>query len=213
VSAAETIEEILRRRFVVVIRTETPEQAYDSAQACVRGGVRLVEITCSVPAAHEVIHQLSRGGGVTVGAGTVLTIPDAVSVLEAGAAFVVSPHFDREIVKFAKAEGSVSIPGASTPTEILKAHQSGADFIKLFPFVEMGGLKFLKAMRGPLPFIRYMPSGGVTDENVADYLAAGASGVITGSAIIRPELVRAGDWQGIAELARRFVRKIESLAP
>lgn len=212
-SAAETIEKIERHRFVVVIRTETPEQAYEAAQACMRGGVRLVEITYSVPAAHEVIHRLARAGDVTVGAGTVLKIPDAVSALEAGAAFVVSPHFDREIVKFVKAEGSVSIPGACTPTEILKAHQTGADLIKLFPFVEMGGLNFLRAVRGPLPFIRYMPSGGVTVENVADYLAAGASGVITGSAIIRPDMVKSGDWQGIAELAGSFVRKIESLAP
>lgn len=205
------LEEIERHKLVVVIRTETPEQAYEAARACIRGGVRLVEITFSVPDAHEVIEKLTGAEGVTVGAGTVLTIPEAVLARDAGAAFIVSPHFDKEIVGFTKAEGAVSIPGASTPTEILKAHQAGADIIKLFPFVEMGGLGFLKTIRGPLPFIRYMPSGGVTLENVSEYLAAGVSGIIAGSAVIRPELVKAEDWQGITVRAEEFVKKIESL--
>ncbi|GAB4388508.1 MAG: bifunctional 4-hydroxy-2-oxoglutarate aldolase/2-dehydro-3-deoxy-phosphogluconate aldolase [Thermodesulfovibrionales bacterium] len=207
----DALEAIERHRFVVVIRTERPEQAYEAALACVRGGVRVVEITYSVPEAHDVIRNLAGREGVTVGAGTVLTIPEAVSALDAGASFIVSPHFDREIVKFAKAEGLVSIPGASTPTEILAAHHAGADIIKLFPFVEMGGLKFLKTIRGPLPFIKYMPSGGVTLENLAEYLAAGVAGVITGSAIIRPDLVRAGDWKGVEELAAEFVSRVEAL--
>jgi 2-dehydro-3-deoxyphosphogluconate aldolase/(4S)-4-hydroxy-2-oxoglutarate aldolase len=209
----EALREIERHKLVVVIRTETPEQAYEAALACVRGGVKLIEITFSVPDAHEVIRKLVGTGGITVGAGTVLTIPEAVSARDAGAAFIVSPHFDREIVGFTKAEGAVSIPGASTPTEILKAHQAGADIIKLFPFVEMGGLGFLKTIRGPLPFIRYMPSGGVTIENVSAYLSAGVAGIIAGSAIIRPEMVRKGDWQGIAGLAADFVRKVESIQP
>lgn len=209
--SGDTIEKIERHRLVVVIRTERPEQAYEAALACLRGGVGIVEITYSVPDAHEVIGNLAGREGVTVGAGTVVTIPEAVSALDAGASFIVSPHFDKEIVKFTKAEGHVSIPGACTPTEILAAHQAGADIIKLFPFVEMGGLGFLKTIKGPFPYIRYMPSGGVTLDNLADYLAAGVSGVITGSAIIRPDLVRAGDWKGIEELAAEFAGRIREL--
>ena len=201
-----TIENIEKHQLVVVIRTDTPEQAYSAAMACVEGGARLVEITFSVPEAHDVIRRLaSAHPGLTLGAGTVLTMKEAGMALEAGASYIVSPHLDEDIVRFAKDGGALSIPGACTPTEILRAHRAGADIVKLFPFVEMGGLRFLKTIRGPLPFIRYMPSGGVTLDNFQEYLAASVSGIIVGSAIIRPELVRAGDWQGIGELARRFV--------
>ncbi len=201
-----TIEDIEKHQLVVVIRTDTPEEAYMAARACIEGGVKLVEITFSVPDAHEVISRLSPTEGVTLGAGTVLTIADAALALRAGAAYIVSPHLDEEIVRYTKDNGAVSIPGAASPTEILRAHRAGADIVKLFPFVEMGGLKFLKTIRGPLPFIKYMPSGGVTAENFRDYLAAGVSGIIVGSAIIRRELVKAGDWQAVRDLASKFAR-------
>jgi 2-dehydro-3-deoxyphosphogluconate aldolase/(4S)-4-hydroxy-2-oxoglutarate aldolase len=201
-----TIEKIKKHQLVVVIRTDTPEQAYEAARACIAGGVKLVEITFSVPDAADVIKRLAGAEGVTVGAGTVLEVSEAKRALKAGASYIVSPHLDEEIVKFTKAEGAVSVPGATTPTEILRAHRAGGDIIKLFPFVEMGGLKFLKTIRGPLPFIRYMPSGGVTLENFKEYLAADVSGIIVGSAIIRRELVRAGDWQAITGLSESFVK-------
>ncbi len=202
----DTIEKIQKHQLVVVIRTDTPEQAYEAARACIAGGVKLVEITFSVPDADDVIGRLVGTEGVTVGAGTVLEVSEAKRALKAGASYVVSPHLDEDIVKFTKAEGAVSVPGATTPTEILKAHRAGGDIIKLFPFVEMGGLKFLKTIRGPLPFIRYMPSGGVTLENFKEYLAADVSGIIVGSAIIGRELVRAGDWQAITGLSESFVK-------
>ena len=201
-----TIEDIERHQLVVVIRTDTPEEAYMAARACIEGGVKLVEITFSVPDAHEVIKRLSPTGGVTIGAGTVLNLNDADLAIKAGAAYVVSPHLDEGIVRFTKDNGAVSIPGACSPTEILRAHRAGADIVKLFPFVEMGGLKFLKTIRGPLPFIKYMPSGGVTLENFRDYLASSVSGIIVGSAIIRRELIKAEDWQGVRELASKFAR-------
>ena len=201
-----TIEKIKKHQLVVVIRTDTPEQAYEAARACIAGGVKLVEITFSVPDADDVIKRLAGTEGVTVGAGTVLEVSEAKRALEAGASYIVSPHLDEDIVKFTRAEGAVSVPGATTPTEILRAHRAGGDIIKLFPFVEMGGLEFLKTIRGPLPFIRYMPSGGVTLENFKEYLAADVSGIIVGSAIIGRELVRAGDWQAITGLSESFVK-------
>ncbi len=201
-----TVESIEKNQLVVVIRTDTPEEAYECARACIEGGVKLVEITFSVPDADEVIRKVGSTGGVMAGAGTVLSISDAERALAAGASYIVSPHLDEEIVRFTKAAGAVSIPGACTPTEILSARRAGADIIKLFPFVEMGGLEFLKTIRGPLPFIKYMPSGGVTLENFPEYLAARVSGIIVGSAIVRRELVKAGDWRGIRELAEKFVR-------
>lgn len=205
----KTVLEIEKHQLVVVVRTDTPEQAYEAAKACVRAGVKLIEITFSVAKAETVIKKLAREKDITLGAGTVLSVENAKKALDAGAKYIVSPHLDEKIVKFTKKEGLVSVPGASTPTEIYRAHTAGADIVKLFPFVEMGGLAFLKSIRGPLPFIKYMPSGGVTPDNAREYLSAGVSGIIVGSSIIRPELVRAGDWDGITSLASRLLRRVE----
>lgn len=208
--AVRTLEHIEKHKLVVALRTERPEDAYEAAMACIRGGLKLIEITFSVPGAEEVIGKLSGIEGVRVGAGTILTVSDLEKALSAGAKYIVSPHVDEELIRLTKAAGAVSIPGASTPTEIVRAHRAGGDIIKLFPFVEMGGLKFLKAVRGPLPFIKYMPSGGLTLENISEYLAAGVSGVILSSAIAREEFLRARDWAAIEERAAAFAQKITS---
>ncbi len=194
---------------MVAVRTGSAEDAYQAAMACVEGGIRFIEITFSVPGADEVIRRISKDERVKVGAGTVLTKNDAKKALKAGASYLVSPAFDEEVVKFAKKEGIVSIPGACTPTEIYRAYKSGGDIIKLFPFVELGGLAFLKAIRGPLPFVPYMLCGGANLENISAYLAADAAAILIGAAIIRRELVAAKDWSSITRLARSFVQKVE----
>ncbi|MEJ2683584.1 MAG: bifunctional 4-hydroxy-2-oxoglutarate aldolase/2-dehydro-3-deoxy-phosphogluconate aldolase [Candidatus Sulfobium sp.] len=198
-----------KHQLTVAIRTDTPEEAYGAAAACIKGGIKLVEITFSVPEAFEVIKKISDAEGVAVGAGTVLTVADAKKALGAGASYIVSPNLDEEIVKFTKREGAVSVPGACTPTEIYRAYMAGADIIKLFPFVEIGGLDFLKAIRGPFPFIKYMLCGGATMENISAYVAAKAAGILVGSAIIRRELVKRQDWPAITELSRAFAEKVE----
>lgn len=203
------IDRIERYKLMVAVRTNTPENAYKAAEACIKGGVKLIEITFSVPEAEEVIKKLSSNNMVTVGAGTVLSILDAKKALKAGAAYIVSPNFDEEIVKFTRKEGALSIPGACTPTEIYRAYKAGGDIIKLFPFVEIGGLGFLKVIRGPLPFVKYMLSGGVNPDNLSEYLSAKASCILVGSAIIKHELVMAEDWPSITELSRRFIQKID----
>lgn len=203
------IEDLKRNQLMVAIRTESAEDAYHAAMACVEGGVRFIEITFSVPGADEVISRMSGDERVVVGAGTVLSVDDARKALKAGASYLVSPAFDEEVVTFAKKEGVISIPGACTPTEIYRAYKAGGDIIKLFPFVEIGGLDFLKAIRGPLPFIPYMLCGGATLENISNYLAADAAAILVGAAIIRRDLVAAKDWASIAGLARSFVGKVE----
>jgi len=203
------IEDLKRNQLMVAIRTESAEDAYHAAMACVEGGVRFIEITFSVPGADEVISRMSGDERVVVGAGTVLSVDDARKALKAGASYLVSPAFDEEVVTFAKKEGVISIPGACTPTEIYRAYKAGGDIIKLFPFVEIGGLDFLKAIRGPLPFVRYMLCGGATLENISKYLAADAAAILIGAAIIRRDLVAAKDWASIAGLARSFVGKVE----
>jgi 2-dehydro-3-deoxyphosphogluconate aldolase/(4S)-4-hydroxy-2-oxoglutarate aldolase len=205
------IEDIERYQLMVAVRTDTPENAYRAASACVDGGVRFVEITFSVPGADDVIRRLSKDERVSVGAGTVLSVDEAKRALNAGASYIVSPNFDEDVVKFTKKEGALSIPGACTPTEIYRACKAGGDIIKLFPFVEIGGLDFLRAIRGPFPFIRYMLCGGVTLDNMEGYLSARAAGILVGSAILRKDLVKTGDWDSITGLARTFVGKAEEL--
>ncbi len=203
------IQDLKKHQLMIAVRTASAEDAYHAAMACVEGGIRFIEITFSVPGADEVIKRMSKDGRVAVGAGTVLTKDDAKKALKAGASYLVSPGFDEEVVAFAKKEDVVSIPGASTPTEIYRAYKSGGDIIKLFPFVEIGGLAFLKAIRGPLPFIPYMLCGGANIENIFGYLEADAAAILIGAAIIRRELVAAKDWGSITGLARNFVGKVE----
>jgi 2-dehydro-3-deoxyphosphogluconate aldolase / (4S)-4-hydroxy-2-oxoglutarate aldolase len=205
------IDRIERHQLMVAVRTDSPEKAYKAAAACVDGGIRFVEITFSVPDADDVIRRLSKDNRVAVGAGTVLSVDEARKALKAGASYIVSPNFDEEVVKFTKREGAVSVPGACTPTEIYRAYKAGGDIIKLFPFVEIDGLGFLRVIRGPFPFIRYMLCGGVNLENIGGYLSANAAGILIGSAIIRKDLVNAGDWAAITGLARAFVLKAEEV--
>jgi len=182
------------------------------AAACIEGGVRFVEITFSVPDADDVIRRLRGDKRVTVRAGTILSVADLKKALKAGASYIVSPNCDEEVVRLTKKEGAMSVPGACTPTEIYRAYKAGGDIIKLFPFVEIGGLGFLKAVRGPLPFVNYMLCGGANLENITKYLAAQAAGILIGTAIIRRELVAAKDWKAITGLAATFVAKVEEFA-
>jgi 2-dehydro-3-deoxyphosphogluconate aldolase/(4S)-4-hydroxy-2-oxoglutarate aldolase len=202
------IEEIEHHKLMVAVRTGTPEKAYKAATACITGGIHLVEITFSVPGADEVIRKLCTETKALIGAGTVLSFSDLKKALKAGASYIVSPHVDEEIVKFTKKEGAVSIPGACTPTEIYRAYRAGGDIIKLFPFVEIGGLNFLKAMRGPMPFVKFMLSGGVTLDNISEYLSVEACCILIGSSILKKEFLTAEDWNSITEISRTFVQNI-----
>jgi 2-dehydro-3-deoxyphosphogluconate aldolase / (4S)-4-hydroxy-2-oxoglutarate aldolase len=202
------IERIEKYQLVVAVRTDSPEKAYNAAVACVEGGIQFIEITFSVPDADDVIRKLCDDKRVSVGAGTVLSIQEAKRAIKAGASYIVSPNFDEGIVKFTKREGALSIPGACTPAEIYRAYRAGGDIIKLFPFVEIGGLDFLRTIRGPFPFIKYMLCGGVVLDNISEYLSAKASGILVGSAIMKQDLIAAGNWPAITGLAAKFVGKI-----
>jgi len=206
------IEELHKHQLMVAIRTDTPEQAYQSALACINGGIRFIEVTFSVPEADEVIRKLSKDPRAAIGAGTVLTTEEVRKALSAGARYIVSPNFDEEVVRLTKREGALSIPGACTPTEIYRAYKAGGDIIKLFPFAEIGGLNFLKTIRGPFPHIPCMLCGGVNIENISQYLAARAAAILVGSAIIRHEFIKVSDWTSITDTAREFVQKVEGFS-
>ena len=203
------IKELHKHQLMVAVRTKTPDQAYRAALACIEGGIKFIEITFSVPDAAEIIGKLSADPRAEVGAGTVLNAGDVRKALRAGARYIVSPNFDEEVVKLTKKEGAVSVPGACTPTEIYRAYKAGGDVIKLFPFAEIGGLDFLRVIRGPFPYINYMLCGGVKLDNISGYLSARAAGILVGSAILRRDLIEASDWPSISAIARKFVATVE----
>jgi 2-dehydro-3-deoxyphosphogluconate aldolase/(4S)-4-hydroxy-2-oxoglutarate aldolase len=203
------IDEIERYKLMVAVRTTTPDSAFRAAKACIDGGIKLLEITFSVPGADDVINTLNKETAAHIGAGTILSVQEAKKAIKAGASYIVSPHFDKRIVTFTKKEGLISIPGACTPTEIYLAYRAGGDIIKLFPFNEIGGINFLKVIRGPLPFIRYMLCGGITVKNVSKYLAESPACILIGSAIIKKDYVTSKNWKDITKESIKFVNAME----
>lgn len=192
-----------------VIRAENAESALDFAEGCIKGGLRLIEITFSFPGAEEAISALSGRLGVLVGAGTVLDLDMAEKAKKAGAAFLVSPHTDRELVGFAKESGLTSIQGALTSSEIVNAWKTGVDMVKIFPASAVGGPAYVKAIKEALPFIEIMTTGGVGVDNFTDYITAGASAVGVSSAL----LGRGGkiDPDAVAENASKFADRLREL--
>ena len=197
------IEEI---GIVPVVRAPSPAMAERAAEALMEGGISVLEITLTVPGAVGVIRSLCArlGGRAVVGAGTVLAAADAKACIDAGAAFVVTPGLDVATIETAHAAGVPALAGALTPTEIMAAMKANADMVKIFPCSAVGGAKYLRAVRGPLPNVKLLPTGGVSLENVAEYLAAGATAVGMGSELVDLKALDAGKDTVITEKARQL---------
>ena len=195
-------------RAFAVIRTETADQAVAAGAACVRGGVRLLEITLTVPGALDAVRRLAGEHGALVGVGSVTAPGHVRAAAEAGATFAVSPHFDPDILAETKALGLLSSMGGVTPTEAMTCHRAGVDVIKIFPASSFGGAAHLKALLEPLPFLRLMPTGGVDLGNIRAYLDAGALGFGLGSSLVDRKAVAAGDWGRIEATARKVVETV-----
>src|SRR4051794_20664297 len=161
---------------VPVIRAPSPELALLACEAILAGGISVFEITMTIPDAPAVIRALrSRlGERALIGAGTVLDAANARACIEAGAEFIVSPGFDPATIAAAHEAGIAAMPGALTPTEVIAAWKAGADVVKIFPCSALGGASYLRALKGPLPQVRLMPTGGVNINTAKDFLAAGA---------------------------------------
>jgi len=202
----QVLDSLLASRVIAVIRMKDPARLAETAAALHRGGVTAIEITMTVPGAVEIIREMAgqKAPGTLVGAGTVLDAGAAADIIAAGADFVVSPIMDPGLVGACRAAGVLVAPGAFTPTEIVAAWRAGADIVKVFPATSLGP-QFFRDMRGPLPQIRLMPTGGVTIENARDFLAAGACCVGLGAALVDARAVEAGDWAGIEARARRLL--------
>jgi 2-dehydro-3-deoxyphosphogluconate aldolase/(4S)-4-hydroxy-2-oxoglutarate aldolase len=207
-SVSVLLAEIEARRAFAVIRTDTAEQAVEAGRACLRGGIALLEITLTVPSAHDVMRRLSQEPGALVGVGSVTDPAQVRAAAAAGARFAVSPHFDPDILAETKAQGLLSSMGGVTPTEAMTCHRAGVDVIKIFPASSFGGPAHLKAMREPMPFLRLMPTGGVDESNLRAYLDAGAAGFGLGGSLVDRKSAAAGDWAVVTERARRVVAAV-----
>jgi 2-dehydro-3-deoxyphosphogluconate aldolase/(4S)-4-hydroxy-2-oxoglutarate aldolase len=192
---------------VPVVRALSAKQGMQAAEAVCAGGIPVVEITMTVPGAIELIAQLSKSMGpkILVGAGTILDSETAQRCLDAGAQFLVSPGFDLETVRLANRVGKLIIAGALTPTEVVNAWKAGSDFVKIFPCAAVGGAKYIKALKGPLPNIPMIPTGGVDLDTAAEFIEAGAAALGIGGELVSRLALESGNNGEIAETARKFV--------
>jgi 2-dehydro-3-deoxyphosphogluconate aldolase/(4S)-4-hydroxy-2-oxoglutarate aldolase len=195
---------------IPVIRASSEREAHLAAEAVHKGGIPIVEITMTVPGALEVIRELAKSCGteVLIGAGTVLNAEDARRCLDAGAQFLVSPGFNRATVELAARESKLILAGALTPTEIMEAWSAGSDLVKVFPCGQVGGAKYIKALRGPLPQIPLVPTGGVNLSTAAEFIEAGAAALGIGGELVQPEALKANKPEVIVETARKFLEVV-----
>jgi 2-dehydro-3-deoxyphosphogluconate aldolase/(4S)-4-hydroxy-2-oxoglutarate aldolase len=202
----DTLAKIKELGLVAVIRGPSPELTVKMVDALIAGGVLGIEITYSTPNAEAVVTEVAKkyGDQIVLGMGTVLEPAQAQSAKAAGAQFLVSPICDIDLVKAMAATGLLVMAGALTPTEVVQAYRAGSDVVKIFPG-SVAGPSYIKALRGPLPHIPYMPTGGVSAENVAEWFAAGVVAVGAGSELCPPALAKEGKFDEIAKKAAAFV--------
>lgn len=200
-------ERIVQIGLVPVVRASSPAEACLAAEAVHKGGIPIVEITMTVPGAAAVIRELVRtcGSDVLIGAGTVLNPQAARQCLDAGAQFLVSPGLHLQCVELAVKEGALMMAGALTATEVMAAWEAGADIIKIFPCGQVGGAKYIKALKGPFPQIPFVPTGGVNLSTAAEFLEAGAIALGVGGELVQADALKAKKPEVIAENARKFL--------
>jgi Entner-Doudoroff aldolase len=199
----EFVNFLSQEKASAIIRTSNQKTAASAMEAAVRGGFRIVEFTLTVPGALELISDFSKRDGLVVGAGTVLTVEDARKSVDAGARFLVSPVYDEVVIKEATNLEVASMPGCSTPTEMLLAHRAGAQLQKLFP-APANGPAFVSSVLAPLPFLKIVPTNGIDENNAADYLKAGAFAVGFVKALFDPDDLRNERYDKIEQLAKKM---------
>jgi 2-dehydro-3-deoxyphosphogluconate aldolase / (4S)-4-hydroxy-2-oxoglutarate aldolase len=211
-SARETtVRTIQELGVVAVIRMKDAGKLRAVIDAIAEGGVRAIEVTMSVPGAVGLIAQLAPvlPSSILFGAGTVTDAATARAVIDAGAQYIVSPVFRREVIDVCHERGIAVAPGCFTPTEILDAHEYGADVVKVFPATALGP-SYIKDVRAPLPQVRLMPTGGVTLDNAGDWIRAGAIAVGVGSALLDTRAIEEGRLEVLTDNARRIVASVAS---
>jgi len=192
---------------VPVVRAATAEQGMRAAEAVCAGGIPIVEMTMTVPGAISLIAELVKkmGSEVLIGAGTVLDADTAQRCLDAGAKFLVSPGFNLETVKLAAQHGVLMMAGSLTPTEVINTWKAGSDFVKIFPCGNVGGAKYIKALKAALPHIPMIPTGGVNLTTAAEFIQAGAAALGIGGELVSAAALQSGNTSEIVENARKYV--------
>ncbi len=210
------IDTIIEEKLIVIVRGVASEKLIPLCEAMYKGGVRVLEITYSADGSvsHEEtaqnIKKLAEAfdGKMYIGAGTVLTEYQVELTKKAGGSFIISPDTNPAVIKKTKELGMVSIPGSLTPTEIQLAHSSGADFVKLFPVTAFGS-EYVKSVKAPLSHIRFLAVGGISENDIREYLDAGVCGFGLGSNIIDKKALESGNYSAITDLARKFTTLVK----
>lgn len=206
------LDKIGREKLVPVIRADSRKDARTAIEILSNCGVKVFEITLTVPDAIDLIGELrAENKEVLIGAGTVLDKNQAEKCIEAGARFIVSPAFDAESVKFCREREIAVMPGCLTPTEVLTAWKAGADCIKVFPCDAMGGAKYLKTLKTLFPHIEMMPTGGVSLDTIADFFKAGAIAVGIGTDLVDVKAIREGNLESVTAKAQNYLEIVKSL--
>jgi 2-dehydro-3-deoxyphosphogluconate aldolase/(4S)-4-hydroxy-2-oxoglutarate aldolase len=211
VNKAETLQKIEQLGILAVLRGPSPDLTIKMVAALIEGGVTGIEITYSTPNASEVVRSLDQefGSQILLGMGT-LTVPEQVEeAKEAGAKFLVSPHIEKTLASEMASCGLPVMMGALTPSEVMKARAYGSDVVKMFPG-SLGGPTYMKALKGPFPDIPMMPTGGVNENNLGEWFAAGAFAVGAGSNLCPKEIAMAGEFQKITVIAKRFISALQT---
>jgi 2-dehydro-3-deoxyphosphogluconate aldolase/(4S)-4-hydroxy-2-oxoglutarate aldolase len=203
----EFVNLLSKEKASAIIRTSNQKTAASAMEAAVRGGFRIIEFTLTVPGALELIADFSKREGLVVGAGTVLTVEDASKSVHAGASFLVSPVCEEAVIKEATNLDVASMPGCSTPTEMLLAHRTGAQLQKLFP-APAGGAGFVSSVLAPLPFLKIVPTNGIDENNAAEYLKAGAFAVGFVKALFDPDDLRNERFDKIEQIAKKLIAAV-----
>lgn len=209
----QVIKKIEEEKIIAIIRGIEPNKAVEVAKALFEGGVKLVEVTFNQKCPEKFIDtanaisaiKSAMGDKMCVGAGTVITKKQVDIAKSAGAEYIVSPDTDKKVIKYSVKKGLVSLPGAYTPSEIKKAHNAGADFVKVFP---CPSASYIKAVKAPLSHIKLLAVGGVGKDNAEEFIKAGAVGIGVGSLLVNAEWVRNGEFNKITEIAKTLVENV-----
>ena len=208
----KAITKIREVGLVPIVRVPTEEDAARVAEAIVAAGIGIAEVTMTVPGALRVMEGVAAryGDKVLLGAGTILDPETCRAAILSGAEFIVTPALDVCVIEMARRYGKPIFPGALTPTEVVTAWQAGADMVKIFPCGPVGGPKYLKALKGPFPQIDMVPTGGVSLENAAEFIKAGAAAVAVGGELVDVKVLKEGKLDQVTETARKFVEAVRA---
>jgi 2-dehydro-3-deoxyphosphogluconate aldolase/(4S)-4-hydroxy-2-oxoglutarate aldolase len=212
-SKQSTIQRLLTPGIIAILRSPTGAKLIDAAKAALAGGVTAMEVTMTTPGALNIIRDTKRalGDQIVMGVGSVLDAESCRSALLAGAEFVVTPVVRPDVIQLANRYGVPIISGAFTPTEALSAQELGSDFIKLFPADSLGP-GYIRSLLQPMPSLQIIPTGGVTPENTAAYLDAGAVAIGVGGGLVSQELLDNGDWPKLTKIAGKFIAAVKKKA-